>query len=87
MSDRQSSSLARDWISSHPSSAVAWLTLLALVAFILWARAFEIDEVARGAGKVIPASREQVVQSLEGGSYTHLTLPAKKKVYITVGAG
>ncbi len=72
MSDRQSSSLARDWVSSHPSSAVAWLTLLALLVFILWARAFEIDEVARGAGKVIPASREQVVQSLEGGILTSI---------------
>ncbi len=46
---------------------MAWLTLLALCLFVLWARMFEIDEVARGSGKVIPASREQVVQSLEGG--------------------
>jgi adhesin transport system membrane fusion protein len=67
MSDRLSGSLARDWISNHSSSAVAWLTLLALCLFVLWARMFEIDEVARGSGKVIPASREQVVQSLEGG--------------------
>lgn len=72
MVERPSLPLARDWVSRHPSSAVAWLTLLALVVFIIWARAFEIDEVARGAGKVIPASREQVVQSLEGGILTSI---------------
>lgn len=72
MADRMSTSLGRDWVSSHPSSAVAWLTLLALTLFVIWSRSFEIDEVARGAGKVIPASREQVVQSLEGGILTSI---------------
>lgn len=72
VADRLSASVGRDWISRNPSSAVAWLTLVALVLFIWWARSFEIDEVARGAGKVIPASREQVVQSLEGGILTSI---------------
>lgn len=67
MTQRLSHSLAGDWISRHPSSVIVWLSLAALTLFILWARMFEIDEVARGSGKVIPATREQVVQSLEGG--------------------
>ncbi|MGE0252399.1 MAG: HlyD family type I secretion periplasmic adaptor subunit [Dongiaceae bacterium] len=37
------------------------------VIFILWAGFAQVDEVARGAGKVIPTSRIQVIQNLEGG--------------------
>ena len=35
--------------------------------FILWAIFAEIDELARGAGKVIPTDKVQTVQSLDGG--------------------
>lgn len=45
--------------------------LLACVAllstFILWAYLAELEEVTRGDGKVIPSSKTQVLQSLEGG--------------------
>ncbi len=37
------------------------------LAFIGWAYFAEIDEVTRGEGQVIPSSKKQVVQSLEGG--------------------
>ena len=42
------------------------LTALFLVALI-WAWFAELDEVATGTGRVVPTSREQVLQSLEGG--------------------
>jgi membrane fusion protein, adhesin transport system len=35
--------------------------------FILWAEFAEIDELARGKGKVIPTDKIQTVQSLDGG--------------------
>lgn len=35
--------------------------------FLLWAAIAEIDELARGAGKVIPTDKIQTVQSLDGG--------------------
>lgn len=38
-----------------------------LAVFLIWAYFAELDEVAHGNGKVIPTSREQVIQSLEGG--------------------
>lgn len=38
-----------------------------LVAAILWANWARIEEVTRGEGKVIPSSKTQLVQSLEGG--------------------
>lgn len=46
------------------------LLLLSLLFFICagwWAHVTEIDEVTRGDGKVIPSSKIQVVQNLEGG--------------------
>ncbi|MEZ5774069.1 MAG: HlyD family type I secretion periplasmic adaptor subunit [Hyphomicrobiaceae bacterium] len=46
----------------------ATLALVALVAaFVLWAAFARIEEVTIGQGRVIPASRIQLVQSLEGG--------------------
>ena len=38
-----------------------------LVFFLLWANFAELDEVARGDGKVVPSSEIQVIQNLEGG--------------------
>ncbi|MBA1244334.1 HlyD family type I secretion periplasmic adaptor subunit [Pseudomonas japonica] len=49
------------------ASRVVWVTALALGAFLLWAANFEVVEVSNGTGKVVPSSREQVIQSLEGG--------------------
>ncbi len=42
--------------------------LIAFVgAFVVWSYFATIEEVARGEGKVVPSSKTQVVQSLEGG--------------------
>ena len=41
--------------------------LLALIAAIVWASYARLDEITRGLGTVIPSSRLQVVQNLEGG--------------------
>ena len=53
-----------------PPSGWSWLsgTLVGLVAtFILWASLARLQEVTTGRGRVIPASKIQVVQSLEAG--------------------
>ena len=46
---------------------VIMLCALMLAAFLGWAAWFEVTEVSTGTGKVIPSSREQVIQSFEGG--------------------
>lgn len=46
---------------------LVWLIALFLAAFGVWAWIFELVEVSSGPGKVVPSSREQVIQSLEGG--------------------
>jgi adhesin transport system membrane fusion protein len=43
------------------------LTALFFVCAIWWANQTELDEVTRGEGKVIPSSKIQIVQNLEGG--------------------
>ena len=59
-------SLAEDE-ERRTSHYVVWLTAIVAVAAIVWAFHFRLDEVTRGVGKVIPSSREQVVQSLDPG--------------------
>lgn len=48
-----------------------WRLLFILLAgiggFLAWAALYEIEEVTRGLGRVIPSSQVQVVQSFEGG--------------------
>jgi len=38
-----------------------------ILVFIIWANIATVDELARGMGKVIPSSKVQIVQNLEGG--------------------
>jgi membrane fusion protein, adhesin transport system len=54
---------------AHRGSHGTMLVVLAaaLVAFVLWAGVFQIDEVARADGEVITGSRVQVIQSVDGG--------------------
>lgn len=67
MSRKEFGILTVDELERRTSQWLLWLTMLTLVSAISWAVWFELDEVTRGQGKVIPASREQVVQSLDSG--------------------
>jgi len=44
-----------------------WLSALTVIIFLVWASIAEIDEVVRGEGRIVPSSRLQMIQSLEGG--------------------
>ncbi|WP_454278062.1 HlyD family type I secretion periplasmic adaptor subunit [Sphingomonas sp. Marseille-Q8236] len=44
-----------------------WVLTALFVVALVWAWFAELDEVATGTGRVVPTSREQVLQSLEGG--------------------
>ena len=54
------------------STLVVWLVGIGLVALFVWAWLFNLEEVSTGTGKVIPSSKEQIIQSLEGGILTKL---------------
>ncbi len=49
------------------SKTLIWATAITLFLGLGWASFFELDEITRGQGKVIPSSREQVIQSLDSG--------------------
>lgn len=53
--------------ASRSSHLILAATVLFLVAALVWAANATLDEVTRGEGKVIPSSKVQVVQNLEGG--------------------
>jgi len=67
MSRKEFGILTVDDEERRTSQWLLWSTVLTLSAALAWAATFELDEVTRGQGKVIPASREQVVQSLDSG--------------------
>lgn len=49
------------------SRVLVWSVTLLLVLGLIWASVFKLDEVTRAQGKIIPSSREQVIQSLDSG--------------------
>ncbi len=49
------------------------ITMVVVVALV-WAHFARVEEITRGDGKVIPASREQLIQSLEGGILEELNV-------------
>lgn len=54
------------------STRIVWLSSLTILALLIWSWFAEVTEVSKGDGRVIPSSREQVVQSLEGGILSEL---------------
>jgi membrane fusion protein, adhesin transport system len=49
-----------------------WATFIIITAFFTWASMSEIQQVTRAQGSVIPSSRIQVIQSLDGGVLTEM---------------
>lgn len=54
------------------SSRIIWAFVLLLASLMTWSYFAELVEVSNGTGKVVPTSREQVIQSLEGGIISEL---------------
>jgi adhesin transport system membrane fusion protein len=64
MSDLRESLL----IQSTPNSrAVLYIICIILVTGGVWAHYAQVEEITQGEGKIISKSREQVIESLEGG--------------------
>ncbi|OVZ28155.1 hemolysin D, partial [Pseudomonas aeruginosa] len=54
--------------ATHPVyRPLLWTLLGCVLLFIGWAAWAQLDEVTRGDGRVVPFSRIQKIQSLEGG--------------------
>ena len=53
--------------SPTKSRMLLWIFFVFIIVGIIWANFAEIDERARGIGKVIPSQQAQIIQNLEGG--------------------
>lgn len=49
------------------SKAVLYLIAVVMVVGLIWAKFARVEEITQGEAKIISKSREQVIQSLEGG--------------------
>lgn len=60
-------------VSFNPGARpLLWACTGLVAAFVAWSAWATVDEVARGEGRVVPSSRVQVIQSLEGGILSDL---------------
>ncbi len=57
-------------LARRPTRSARWLSVGVFVffaLFILWASVATLDEVTHAEGQVVPSSRTQIIQNLEGG--------------------
>ncbi|WP_444901147.1 HlyD family efflux transporter periplasmic adaptor subunit [Microbulbifer sp. SSSA007] len=54
------------------SGTVVWVFFLLIIALFIWSYLARVDEVSSGSGKVVPTSRAQIIQSLDGGILAQL---------------
>lgn len=54
------------------SSRIIWVSFILMIALLVWSYFAVLVEVSSGTGKVVPTSKEQVIQSLEGGIISEL---------------
>ncbi|MBK0004299.1 HlyD family type I secretion periplasmic adaptor subunit [Erwinia sp. S38] len=69
-----------DEVKLSSSTRIVWITALMLAVIAVWAWFGTLDEVSNGTGKVIPSTREQVLQSLDGGILGGLNVREGSKV-------
>lgn len=82
--------LDRDWASDadwarlqqEPMRARGFLyvVILAVLSLLVWAYVAPIDEVTRGAGRVIPSSQLKSIQSYDGGVVQEIPVSEGQKV-------
>lgn len=53
-------------------SLTIWLIGLTVACFVVWAAFAWVQEIVRGPGQVVPSSRPQIIQNLEGGILAEL---------------
>ncbi len=58
-----------------------WLVFVVFISLIIWAAFAQVDEFARGEGKVVPSQQIQIVQNLEGGILAELYVTEGMRVH------
>lgn len=60
--------------SRRRAGLTVWLIAATLGLFLLWAGFAWVDEIVRAPGQVVPSSRPQIIQNLEGGILAELSV-------------
>lgn len=58
------------------SQILVWVILVVIIWLIIWANHAELDKIVRGEGKVVPSTKIQLVQNLEGGIVENIFVTA-----------
>lgn len=62
------------------SQLIVWAIFAVLIWLLIWANYAELDKIIRGDGKVVPSSKIQLVQNLEGGIVSEIYVQSGDKV-------
>jgi adhesin transport system membrane fusion protein len=66
---------SRGWSGERNASrTLIWGCGLAMLAFVAWAQWAELDQITRASGQAIASSRNQVIQTADGGVLAELTV-------------
>jgi adhesin transport system membrane fusion protein len=68
--------------SNWRSPSMMLLLSGALLAFVAWAAAFEIDQGVRASGQVISSARTQIIQAVDGGVLSELRVAEGQQVKV-----
>ncbi|MEB5974910.1 HlyD family type I secretion periplasmic adaptor subunit [Pantoea dispersa] len=77
MNDIQSSLLTQRTPGSH---LVLWIVLAVMIGGVTWAHFARVEEITKGEAKIISKSREQIIQSLEGGILAEMNVREGEEV-------
>ncbi|MBI3144804.1 MAG: HlyD family type I secretion periplasmic adaptor subunit [Pseudogulbenkiania sp.] len=84
LQERQDFAADADWaiLEQQPVRPrfFVWLLLAIVLAGLVWAGVAQVDEVARGEGKVVPSSQIQRIQSLDGGVVSEILVREGNRV-------
>lgn len=69
-----------DTIATRGQRQFVWVAVLGLAIAIVWSSVTVLDKVTRGSGRVMPQTRNQIVQHLEGGILTEILVREGQKV-------
>ena len=62
----------KEYLNRGTGHILIWASAAAIGGFLLWASWAELDQITRASGQVIASSRNQVIQSPEGGVLAEL---------------
>jgi len=70
----------KEYLNRGTGHILIWASAVAIGGFLLWAAWAELDQITRASGQVIASSRNQVIQSPEGGVLAEMPVREGAKV-------